>query len=213
MRKDTTSLRIFLALILIISMTMFVFIYIEVLKLEENKAQNLSEEKFELTQQEYEEPSEEYQEPSEDAFQNTSASQMNVQTLVHTTVENTFYSEYELELLAHLIQAEANIYLDENGKWQYCSDDWQCYVACVALNRVQSPEFPDTLEEVIFQEGQYACTFGGKFFEVEPSERAYENARKVLEGYRPVPEEVIFQSEYKLGELWQKIGNTYFCYG
>ena len=118
----------------------------------------------------------------------------------------------DVELLAHLISGEATVFYNEEEEcWEECSDDWQLYVACVALNRVDSPLFPDTLEEVIFQDGQYACTWDGNFQE-EPSMRAYENAQRALAGDRPVPDDVLYQAQFVQGEVWQQIGNTYFCY-
>ena len=59
----------------------------------------------------------------------------------------------ELELLALLVQAEAGNQ-DETGKR---------YVADVVLNRVDSPDFPDTIEEVIYQKKpvQFAVTVNG----------------------------------------------------
>lgn len=59
----------------------------------------------------------------------------------------------DMELLAQLIQAEAgnqSLY----GKR---------LVADVVLNRVRSPLFPDTVEEVIFQEGQFSVINNGAF--------------------------------------------------
>ena len=123
------------------------------------------------------------------------------------------YSKSDLELLAHLIFAEANVFYNKETKsYENCSDTWQCYVACVALNRVKSKSFPNSLKEVIFQKGQYASVIDGNFKRT-PNKRAYSNALKVLKGYRPLPENVIYQAEFKQGKgVFEKIGNTYFCY-
>ena len=136
-----------------------------------------------------------------------------------STIENISYdtNSYELELLSRLVTAEATAYYDEEtGSWQQCSDEWQCYVACVALNRVESERFSNSLEEVIFQvneDGEYdQYATAPIIWETEPSERAYVNAERVLNGYRPVPREVLFQAEFIQGPVWVHIGNTYFCY-
>ena len=54
----------------------------------------------------------------------------------------------DLFLLAKIITSEAGS--------ERLSDEWRMCVGEVVLNRVASPEFPDTVEEVILQEGQYA---------------------------------------------------------
>ena len=57
----------------------------------------------------------------------------------------------ELEMLAQLVEAEAGNQ-DFEGK---------CLVVDCVLNRVESPEFPDTISEVIFQEGQFSVINNG----------------------------------------------------
>lgn len=59
----------------------------------------------------------------------------------------------ELELLAQLVEAEA-------GNQSF---EGKCLVADVILNRVESPDFPDTISEVIFQEGQFSVITNGAF--------------------------------------------------
>lgn len=69
-----------------------------------------------------------------------------------------------------------------------------------------------SLEEVIFQEGQYECTWDGNFEEV-PSERAIENARWVLQGNNMFPSNVIFQAQFEQGDgTYAIIDGMYFCY-
>lgn len=46
----------------------------------------------------------------------------------------------------------------------------QALVGCVLLNRVNSPDFPDTLEGVVFQEGQFSTISNGRFDAVEPND-------------------------------------------
>ena len=61
----------------------------------------------------------------------------------------------EMELIAQLVMAEAGNQ-DLTGKR---------YVADVVLNRVDSDEFPNTVEEVIFQENQFSVIENGAFDE------------------------------------------------
>ena len=62
-------------------------------------------------------------------------------------------TEYEIDLLARLIYAESG------STW--CSNKMQYYVGSVVLNRVASPYFPNTIEEVIYSPGQYTCIKNG----------------------------------------------------
>ena len=61
----------------------------------------------------------------------------------------------EMELVAQLVMAEAGNQ-DLMGKR---------YVVDVVLNRVDSDDFPDTVEEVIFQENQFSVIENGAFDE------------------------------------------------
>lgn len=47
-------------------------------------------------------------------------------------------------------------------------------VMLVVLNRVWSNEFPDTIEEVIFQKNQFSPVANGRYDAVEPDEECYE---------------------------------------
>lgn len=66
-----------------------------------------------------------------------------------------FYGE--LEQLAILVQAEAGNQ-DELGKR---------YVADVVLNRLDDKDFPDTIEEVLKQDRQFACILDGNYNKAE----------------------------------------------
>lgn len=61
----------------------------------------------------------------------------------------------ELEVLAQLVEAEAGNQ-DFEGK---------CLVVDVILNRVESPDFPDTISEVIYQNDpiQFSTVYNGAF--------------------------------------------------
>lgn len=109
----------------------------------------------------------------------------------------------ELELLARLINAEAG------ANW--CSDTMQIGVGSVALNRVNHPDYPNTLEEVIYQKGQYACIHDGNFSK-EPTERSYEVALMLLTEGSQFPGDVVYQAGFKQGsEVYLHEQNMYFC--
>lgn len=65
---------------------------------------------------------------------------------------NTNLSDAEIDLLARLVRAEAQTEPLE-GK---------IAVACVILNRVESPQFPDTIKEVIYAPGQFQPVKNGQ---------------------------------------------------
>ena len=110
--------------------------------------------------------------------------------------------EHELWLLAHLVYAEGG---GENF-------EFQIRVGNVALNRVESDLYPDTLEEVIFQAGQYSCTWLGGFY-YEPSQTSWEAARWLLNGGRVFPKNVLYQAQFPQGDgTYEFRVNTYFCY-
>jgi N-acetylmuramoyl-L-alanine amidase len=58
---------------------------------------------------------------------------------------NLSLSNEEIDLLARLVRAEA----------QTESLEGKIAVACVVLNRVESPKFPDSIKEVIYSPGQF----------------------------------------------------------
>ena len=110
----------------------------------------------------------------------------------------------ELEMLAHLIGGEAG------SEW--CEDKMLYYVGSVVLNRVKSPDFPNTLEGVIFQKGQYACTWDGNYNR-EPSERCYRIAEQLLTYGSVLPDDVVYQAQFIQGsEVYAKVQNMYFCH-
>ena len=112
------------------------------------------------------------------------------------------YTDEELDMLSHLIMGESG------GE----SDTCQLYVGSVVLNRVNHEKFPNTIKEVIFQKGQYACTWDGNY-DKEPTEKCIENARYLLENGSVLPENVIFQANFKQGTgVYEYLEGLYFCY-
>lgn len=115
--------------------------------------------------------------------------------------EKDTVDENDLMLLAKLI------YL-ENGSG---SDEVQLLTGNVVLNRVASKKYPNTIKEVIYQKGQYSVS--SKIKSTKPSERAIKNAKRLLEGERFCPSNVVYQSRFKQGSgVYKKINGEYFCY-
>ena len=118
----------------------------------------------------------------------------------------------ELLLLARVIHTEAGSY--------WLPDKWRMAVGEVVLNRVASAEFPNTLEEVVFQPGQYAGAADREWFcSIVPFRSSVEAAWRLLNGERVLKDKsVVFQSTERQGsgtalELRDSLyGSTYFCY-
>lgn len=81
------------------------------------------------------------------------------------------WSAKESYLLARIAMAEA----------EGCNIRTKTLIIMCVLNRVWSDEFPDTIEEVIFQENQFSPIDNGRWDRVEPNEDCYEAVRIVME--------------------------------
>lgn len=87
-----------------------------------------------------------------------------------------------LEILALCVEAEAGNQ-DQIGKR---------LVADVILNRVESPRFPDTIEDVISQKYQFTTYWDGAMNAItEPSEETFEAVKMELYGQR-LDEDILF---------------------
>ena len=98
------------------------------------------------------------------------------------------YSQDDLEVLAHVLCGEAHTYPDEE----------QRYVGSVVLNRVKHRAYPNTIRGVVFQKGQYACTWDGNYYR-QPTEANYRNAKWLLENGSILPANVVYQSKARQG--------------
>lgn len=117
----------------------------------------------------------------------------------------------ELNLLSKIICAEAgSAWLDL---------DWKMSVGEVVLNRIASPEFPDTMRGVLEQPGQYYGKNSPYFNSLKPFGESIEAAKRLLAGERVLCDSaVVFQSNGRQGsgvfrELRDAyLGSTYLCY-
>lgn len=104
------------------------------------------------------------------------------------------------------------------GEVEGCDRTMKEYVGSVVLNRIESDKFPNTMEEVIFQPGQYSPTWDGNYNK-EPGEETIEVATDLIENGSKLPSDVVFQAEFPQGtgtyiSLLAPNGVTeYFCYG
>lgn len=115
----------------------------------------------------------------------------------------------DLTLLSHLVAAEAGNRDPVTNKMD------ELMVASVAMNRVASDIYPNTLIEVITQPGQYSCfntTDGGNFAKFTPTDSDIASAKRVMMGYFRVPANIIFQSQHVQGPLFAQVGVHSYCY-
>ena len=122
------------------------------------------------------------------------------------------YTERDLELLAITIYCEAGS--------DTITNETRRMVGEVVLNRVASEAYPDTIEAVLTQRGQYGRFHytgvvwparASRSAELHAVERAYDCARQVFEGERLLPEDVIYQAAHVQGEIVASAPGFYFC--
>ena len=117
------------------------------------------------------------------------------------------YTDDDLYVLSHIISAEAG----------NCSEDMMLSVGSVVLNRVADDRFPDTISEVVFQEGQYSPTWDGAYYN-EPTEAAQKVAKRLLEEGSAIDASVVWQAEFPqengvYDTIESPFGTTmYFCF-
>ena len=94
-----------------------------------------------------------------------------------------FYNAEDVELLAHIIYAEA-------GNQPLAG---MIGVGDVVLNRVASDRFPNTIREVIYAPGQFDPVRNGSI-NLTPTLAAYAAAHLALEGYNTVGDSLFFHN-------------------
>lgn len=118
------------------------------------------------------------------------------------------YSEDDLFYLAAAVCREAG------GE----SEEIQLLVANVIINRVNSSVYPDTIYEVLTQKRQYGTMWrdGISFPDWATDDvknQCYSVARRILDGERFCPENVLYQAEFKQGSgVYKEYPGYYFCY-
>lgn len=93
----------------------------------------------------------------------------------HAVAAPQFSRSGDEDLLARLISGEAR------GE-PYLG---QVAVGAVIMNRVESPLFPNTIPEVIFQPGAFESVANGQIWVAPPTETQYSAAREALNGADP----------------------------
>lgn len=111
------------------------------------------------------------------------------------------YTEYNLMLLAKLLEAE-------NGS---ASDECIYLTGVVVLKRVKSKAYPNTIYDVIHQKGQYSTA--SKLDSINPSDKCLEIAEELLiYGVDDYPDKLVFQSMFPQGsKTYAVLDGEYFC--
>lgn len=116
-------------------------------------------------------------------------------------------TDANINLLARIISAE--------GRGE--SYVGQVAIGAVICNRIEHPSFPDTLQGVIYQNGEFTAIVDGQFNE-PVSESAYYAARDALSGWDPTGGCVYYFNPKKTSdsymhsrEVVKVIGDHYFC--
>jgi len=127
------------------------------------------------------------------------------------------FTDYEITLMARLLCGDKEV--DGDGEYDFDFYNADCYdqislVLCVIMNRVRSPEFPDTVEEVIFEND-------GKIWQFSPVKRwkgepnvslvALEKVREWCEAYdgyyqsvQTIPEDHLYFRSNGTGNVSRK---------
>lgn len=115
----------------------------------------------------------------------------------------------DFDLIARVIHSEAGSY--------WLPMNWKMAVGEVVLNRVASPEFPNTVHGVVYQPGQYASA--SYFARMQPTQADTVAAARLANGERIFNHPaVVFQANFRQGSgvaavfTDRYLGNTYFCY-
>lgn len=108
---------------------------------------------------------------------------------------------------------EADVYL--LAKLIYCEvgavrEDEVLYLCgSVVLNRIKDKRYPNTLEGVIYQSGQWEVTWNGAFNYKKPDKRCLKVARDLLK-HGVINPEVNGMSERVWGKFYKRFGNVVF---
>lgn len=116
----------------------------------------------------------------------------------------TWYDPEDLELLAQVLEHE-----------NYSNGERAMYLTgAVVINRRNSPRWPNTIREVIYQTNprQYSTT--NKFWSRPVHQECYRIASWLLIfGCPDVPPNVVYQAMFKQGSgVYEFINTDYFCY-
>ena len=115
----------------------------------------------------------------------------------------TWYDQEDLELLAQVLEHE-----------NYSNGEYSMYLTgAVVINRRNSPRWPNTIKEVIYQTNPVQYSTIGEFWSRPVHRDCYRIASWLLIfGCPDVPPNVVYQATFKQGSGVYKHEGDYFCY-
>lgn len=79
----------------------------------------------------------------------------------------------------------------------------QVAVGAVVMNRVKSPQFPNTIAGVIYQKGQFSCVTDGQFNKpIEKNSTVYKAAKEAMNGSDPTNGALYFYNPKTTKSKW-----------
>ncbi len=118
------------------------------------------------------------------------------------------YSERDLQLMANAVYGESR------GE----PYEGQVAVAAVILNRLESPDFPNTISEIIFQPGAFTAVADGQIW-LTPNDRAKQAVLDAMNGWDPSENALYYFNPVTATSKWiwsrpqiKQIGEHIFCY-
>ena len=109
-------------------------------------------------------------------------------------------TDTDLDLMARCVQAEAGNQ----------SLEGKTAAAEAMRNRMRRPEWPDTMREVISQDGQFSVWATGAIWSAEPDDETLKAVQEALSGSTTIPEDYVYFNTSPIGSDCIKIGDHYF---
>ncbi|MDR0751772.1 MAG: spore cortex-lytic enzyme [Christensenellaceae bacterium] len=122
--------------------------------------------------------------------------------VLNTTTNNAKISDGDLNLIARCIYGEAR------GE-PYVG---QVAVAAVILNRVKSPQFPNTISGVIYQPYAFTCVKDGQI-NLKPNANAFRAATDALNGWDPTLGCLFYYNPKTATSAWIRKKQTHITIG
>lgn len=118
------------------------------------------------------------------------------------------YTEEEIQIMANAVYGESR------GE----PYEGQVAVAAVILNRLESPDFPDSISGIIFQPRAFTAVADGQIW-LTPNERAKEAVLDAINGWDPTENALYYFNPKTATSAWiwtrpqiKQIGEHIFCY-
>lgn len=138
-----------------------------------------------------------------------------VESEVDTSNLNNNNSDFDIEIDSINVELLAKvIYAEARGE----SFEGQVAVGAVIVNRMESPKFPNTIEEVLYQSNQFKSVSNGQI-NLSPNQSAYRAAQRAINGEDPSQGALFFFNPDKSKnpeafdqyEITVRIGNHIFA--